>query len=469
MTGALPDAPDNDESPPLDMSQVDVTLSARERGLAWRRWLKPGIGVKRWLVVAFVGEILIAIAAALLLRPILAQTRPDDGTLDLVDILTLQFLDPGVRVFMFFGIGAALFVYGGWRVLRALVEPYRLRDEPLADLLYQRRLRARGPRVVAIGGGTGLSVLLRGLKHVTSNITAVVTVADDGGSSGKLRTELGVPPMGDIRMCIAALADAEPAMSSLLQYRFPAGNGHDEHFAGHAFGNLLIAALTDVTGDFEEAVRQSNRVLAVRGSVVPVAGRPITLHAELEDGSTLEGESHIERAHGIKRIWITPEDVRPSAEALTAIAAADVIVIGPGSLYTSLLPPLLVPGMREALGQTRAARLYVCNVATQLGETEGYSVSDHLKALATHGLEGMVDAVLVNSNTHARQLPSDPAAPVTIDVEAPRAGAPVIMSRDVVDDDNAHRHDSRKLTAAIVEMYDERTEMRREPAAANVA
>ena len=442
------------------------SLRARERRLVLRRWLRPGIGIKRWLLVAFVGEVLLAIAAALVLRPLLAQGRPDTGSPDLLDIVTLQFLDPGVRVFVFFAVGGLLFVYGGWRVLRALVEPYRMSDEPLADLLYQRRLRARGPRIVAIGGGTGLSVLLRGLKQVTSNITAVVTVADDGGSSGKLRTEMGVPPMGDIRMCIAALADAEPAMSSLLAYRFPAGNGHDQHFAGHAFGNLLIAALTDVSGDFEEAVRQSNRVLAVRGSVVPVAGTPITLHARLDDGSTLEGESHIERARGIESIWITPDDVRPTAEALTAIANADIVVIGPGSLYTSLLPPLLVPGMREALGATGAARLFVCNVATQLGETEGYGLARHLAALAAHGLTGMIDAVLVNSNTHARQLPGDPAAPVTLDVEPRRASLPIIVSRDVVDDDNAHRHDSRKLSAAILDLYEDGTDLRRDPIAA---
>ncbi len=442
----------------------DAAVRANERRQVFRRWLRPGIGIKRWLVVAFLGEILIAIAAALVLRPILAQSRPSDAVNELIELVTLQFLDPGVRVVVFFTIGALLFMYGGWRVLRALVEPYRLRDEPLADLLYQRRLRARGPRIVAIGGGTGLSVLLRGLKQVTSNITAVVTVADDGGSSGKLRMQMGLPPMGDIRMCIAALADAEPAMSSLLQYRFPAGNGHDQHFAGHAFGNLLIAALTDVSGDFEEGVRQSNRVLAVRGSVVPVAGQPITLHAELDDGTLLEGESQIERSHGIKRIWITPDDIQPSAEALTAIESADVVVIGPGSLYTSLLPPLLVPGMREALSQTHAARVFVCNVATQLGETEGFGVSDHLAALSSHGLSGLIDAVVVNNNSSARQLPSDPASPVAIDVEARRLRPPLIVARDVVDVDNAHRHDSRKLTTAIIELYDDRTAMRREQA-----
>jgi uncharacterized cofD-like protein len=425
-----------------------------------RRWLQPGIGIKRWLVVAFLGEMLIALAAALILRPILAQSRPGDQQLDIINLITLQFLDPNVRALVFFAIGAALFVYGGWRVVRALVEPYRMTGEPLADLLYQRRSRARGPRIVAIGGGTGLSVLLRGLKQVTSNITAVVTVADDGGSSGKLRTEMGVPPMGDIRMCIAALADAEPAMNSLLQYRFRVGSDEDPDFAGHAFGNLLIAALTDLTGDFEEAVRQSNRVLAVRGSVVPVAGETITLHAELDNGQTLEGESQIQYARGINHVWITPEDIKPTAEALTAIAAADVVVIGPGSLYTSLMPPLLVPGMREALANTSAARVFVCNVATQLGETEDYGVLRHLEALARHGLGDLVDVVVVNSNTHAKQLPDDPASPVALDVGVARRGLPVIMSRDVVDDDNAHKHDPRKLTAAIIDLYDERTALR---------
>ena len=437
--------------------RADALLRARERRRILRSWLTPGIGIKRWLVVALIGLVVIALAAALMLRPLIAGTRPSDGTFDPVSVLSLQFLPLEIRIALMLVVGALVFGYGTWRVLRALVAPYQSHDEPLAEMLYLRRALARGPRIVAIGGGTGLSVLLRGLKVATSNITAVVTVADDGGSSGKLRTEMGVPPMGDIRMCIAALADAEPAMNSLLQYRFPTDNEHDPHFAGHAFGNLLIAALTDVTGDFEEAVRLSNRVLAVRGSVVPVAGRPITLHAELEDGTTLEGESHIEHAKGIKRIWITPDDVTPSAEALTAIAEADMVVIGPGSLYTSLLPPLLVPGMREALANTPATRLFVCNVATQLGETEGYSVSDHLAALAAHGLSGMVDAVLVNSNTHAEQLPDDPAAPVTIDVAGRRTGSPRILPRDVVDDWNAHRHDSRKLAAAVLEMYDDRT------------
>lgn len=434
------------------VNDLDAVLRAQERRRLLRRWLRPGIGIKRWLVAALAGQILVATAVALLLQPVLAPARPGGDDLRLVELLLG-------------GVGGALFLYAAWRLVRALVEPYQVRDEPLAELLYQRRSRAHGPRIVAIGGGTGLSVLLRGLKEATSNITAVVTVADDGGSSGKLRTALGVPPMGDIRNCIAALADAEPAMNSLLQYRFPSANGTDQHLAGHAFGNLLIAALSDVHGDFEEGVRQSNRVLAVRGSVVPVAGSPITLHAELGDGRVVEGETAIARERGIQRLWITPADVLPSAEAIAAIAEADLVVIGPGSLYTSLLPPLLVPGMREALAATSAARVYVCNVATQVGETEGYALSDHLATLAGHGLGGLIDAVLVNSNTHARQLPNDPAAPVRVDVDGRRADVPVIVSRDVVDDMNAHRHDSRKLTTALLALYDERASGSRETAA----
>ena len=210
---------------------------------------------------------------------------------------------------------------------------------------------------MAIGGGTGLSTLLRGLKEVSSNITAVVTVADDGGSSGKLRAELGVPPVGDIRNCIAALADAEPTMTSLMQYRFPV-NESQPGLAGHAFGNLLIAAMADITGDFLEGVRQANGVLAVRGQVVPAAPVALSLNAELADGSHLEGQSRIMRSRGIRRVWLSPARVEASPEAAEAIRAADLIVMGPGSLYTSVLPSLLVPGIRSAIeGGARPARL----------------------------------------------------------------------------------------------------------------
>lgn len=449
-----------------DATRLQATLRKRERGQLVRQWLRPGIGIKRWLAMAFVGLFLIALSVAVLLRLLMVETLPTDPLRSVLEVLTLQFMPPELRWSLLLIAGLALFGYGAWRLLRALVAPFLVRQEPLAELLYGRRLRARGPRVVAIGGGTGLSTLLRGLKELTSNITAVVTVADDGGSSGKLRSELGMPPMGDIRNCIAALADAEPAMSRLLQYRFPLSAEVDPTFAGHAFGNLLIAALAAVTGDFEEGVRQSNRVLAVRGSVVPVAGRPITLHAGLIDGTELEGQSLIARARGIRRVWITPEDIRPSTEAIEAIAAADLVIIGPGSLYTSLLPPLLVPGIRDALDGTNGVRLFVCNVATQVGETEEFGLSDHLEALAAHGLADVIDGVLVNDNLRARQPANYPAAPVRVDLALSDRSGPALIARDVVDDDNAHHHDSRKLAAAILELYDERAVPRRRSIAA---
>lgn len=418
------------------------------------RWLRPGVGIKRWLLAVFVGELLLAVAAGLVIRQIYRDVPADAPEAALFDLLSLQFLPLALRPVVLIGAGVLIFVYGTWRLMNVLIEPFREREEPLVELLYQRRSRARGPRIVAIGGGTGLSTLLRGLKEQTSNITAVVTVADDGGSSGRLREELGVPPVGDIRNCIAALADAEPAMTRLMQYRFPANGSGKSTIEGHAFGNLLIAALTDVEGDFEEGVRQSNRVLAVRGNVVPVATVPVTLHAELEDGRLIRGQSEIARARGLSQIWITPEDVAASREAVAAIAGADLVVIGPGSLYTSIMPSLLVSGLRAALEATPAPRIYVCNVATQVGETEGFALSDHLAAFRAHGLDHLIDGVLANDNLGARAPSNYPAPPVTIDL--PIEGPPRVVARDVVDDEDAHHHDPRKLGRAIIDIYESR-------------
>ena len=237
----------------------------------------------------------------------------------------------------------------------------------MLEVLYTKRYLARGPRIVAIGGGTGLSTLLRGLKGYSANITAVVTVADDGGSSGRLRQQLGIVPPGDIRNCIAALADAEPLMTQLMQYRFPPGSGLDDH----AFGNLFIAAMTAVTGDFEEAVRESNRVLAVRGQVLPATSVPLNLSAQLESGRHAVRPGGISEAdEPISEVFIEPADVRANPEALERILEADLIVIGPGSLYCSVLPNLLISDVRDALAAAPGSRVYVCNVATQPGETE---------------------------------------------------------------------------------------------------
>src|SRR5438093_6572994 len=327
-----------------------------------RRWLTPGMGIKRWLGLVFLGELALALAGALLLRQVYRDIAVTGPLQAFLYVVTLQFLPNAVRALVLVVAGGVLLAIGFARLMTVLVGPFTGR-EPLSELIYQRRRLARGRRVVAIGGGTGLSVLLRGLKLRTSNLTAIVSVADDGGSSGRLREMYGWTPMGDIRNCIAALADAEPLMSSLLQYRFPDEPG-DPGLAGHAFGNLLIAAMSGIEGDFEEGVRQVNRVLAVRGQVIPASGRPLTLHARLEDGTEVEGQSSIARSGGIERVWITPETPAACADAVEAILSADVVVLGPGSLYTSILPSLLVPAIGDAVRRAPGLVVYACNVAT---------------------------------------------------------------------------------------------------------
>jgi uncharacterized cofD-like protein len=419
-----------------------------------RRWMRPGIGIKRWLLLMFVGLTILATAGALLIRILFRDVQPDTLPGQVFEVASLNFLPDPWRPILVMAIGVGLVLYGLWRLLDVLLEPFPSRREPLVELVYQKRSLARGPNIVAIGGGTGLSTLLRGLKEVSSNITAVVTVADDGGSSGKLRQELGVPPVGDIRNCIAALADVEPTMSSLLRYRFPASD-EEPGLAGHAFGNLLIAAMADITGDFEEGVRQANRVLAVRGQVVPVAGRALNLNAELADGQVLEGQSRIMRARGIRRVWLSPAMVEASAEAIEAIHSANLIVMGPGSLYTSLLPSLLVPGIRSALEKARGLRVYVANVATQPGETEGYTLSEHLAALTAHNVGHLIDVVLANDDTSARVPEDYPAEPVRIDLP-PGGAQPRLELGALVDHQNAHRHDPQLLTAALMRLLAER-------------
>jgi uncharacterized cofD-like protein len=445
-----------------------------------RRWLLVGMGMKRWPLVMFLGLLLLALAFAHLLRQVSRDLEPGGPLGAFIDTATLQFLPYPLRGLIAGSVGLALVVIGGYRFLRVVTDPLRApdADQPLVEVIYQKRFLARGPRIVAIGGGTGLSALLRGLKEHTSNITAVVTVADDGGSSGILRTELGIPPVGDIRNCIAALADAEPLMNELLQYRFPAADTADtDHatpadrdaqaegpgLAGHAVGNLLLAAMTAIEGgDFEEGVRRINRILAVRGQVVPVTATPLTLHARCRDGSIVDGQSRIMRTADIERVWVTPDDVRASDDALAAIAEADLIVIGPGSLYTSLLPSLLVPGIREALVATAAPRLYVCNVATQDGETAGMGLAAHVEALIGHTAPGLVDVVLANNRFDAR-IPTGWTAE-TVRLHWPPVSvspAPRLILDDVVDPDNAHHHDPERLAAAIMRALEAESAVRR--------
>ena len=431
-----------------------------------RRWLTPGIGVKRWLLVLFSGLLLLALAVAHALRQLTRDLEPGGALGTIIDLATLQFLPFALRGLIAGTVGAVLVVVGGLGVVRAVTRPLRVSDAepPLVEVIYQKRFLARGPRIVAIGGGTGLSTLLRGLKEHTSHLTAVVTVADDGGSSGVLREELGLPAVGDIRNCIAALADAEPHMGDLLQYRFPVADGAGEgsSLAGHALGNLLLAAATALEdGDFEEGVRRLNRILAVRGQVVPVTATPLTLHARCTDGTVVDGQSRIMRTAGIERVWITPEDVRPSGDALSAIAEADLIVIGPGSLYTSLLPSLLVPGVRDALLASSALRVFVCNVATQEGETAGMTLAGHVDALIGHTAPRLVDAVLANDRFDAR-VPADwPAEVVRLDWPPASTPAPRLSLDEVVDPANAHHHDPARLAAALVHLYEESAGARR--------
>jgi uncharacterized cofD-like protein len=441
-----------------------------------RRWLTPGIGVKRWLLVVFAGLLLLALGVAHLIRQATRDLQPGGFAQVVLDAVTLQFLPYPLRGLVVGVVGLTLVAIGSYRVARALTDPFRTAaGGSLVELIYQKRFLAHGPRIVAIGGGTGLSTLLRGLKEHTSNLTAIVAVADDGGSSGVLREELGIPPVGDIRRCIAALADAEPLMSELLQYRFP-GSPTDPapesggSLGGHAVGNLLIAAMTAVEGgDFEEAVRRINRVLAVRGQVLPATATPLVLHAELADGSTIEGQSRIGGTADIVRAWITPADVRASEDALAAIADAELIVLGPGSLYTSLLPTLLLPEIRDAVAASTALRVYVCNVATQQGETAGFDLARHVEALVGHAGAGIVDAVLANNHFGAR-VPNDyPAEPVRLRWPADLTTSPRLVLDDVVDPDNAHHHDPARLAAAVVRLYERESGSRRRSTVARTA
>jgi uncharacterized cofD-like protein len=439
-----------------------------------RRWLTPGIGIKRWLVVVFAGLLLLTVAIADLLRQITRDLEPTGVAGALIDALTLQFLPFELRGLAAASIGFALVAFGAYRLVHVLTDPLRATDpdQPLVELIYQKRFLARGPRIVAIGGGTGLSTLLRGLKEHTSNLTAIVTVADDGGSSGVLREELGIPPVGDIRNCIVALADAEPLMSDVLQYRFPGSGGTAQGLAGHALGNLLIAAMTAVEGgDFEDGIRLMNRILAVRGQVLPVSPTPITLHALTTDGHMVDGQSHVMRTTGIERVWITPGDVRASQDALAAIADAELIVLGPGSLYTSLLPSLLIPAIRDAVLAATAPRIFVCNVATQEGETTGFDLAAHVEALVAHTSPNLIDIVIANNRlidgatgeADAGGAVESPAAPRPVVLRWPPAVVPLprLILDEVIDTDDTHHHDPDRLAQAVIAALDGEVALRR--------
>jgi len=417
-----------------------------------RRWLTPGIGVKRWLAVVFLGELALALAGAFALRQVYREVEVTGPVQAVIYLVTLQFLPYWARAVVLVAAGLALFLYGSYRVVRTLLGPFReSADEPLVDLVYRKRLLARGPRVVAIGGGTGLSVLLRGLKERTANLTAIVSIADDGGSTGRLRDQLGIPAVGDIRNCLVALAETEPAMGELLQYRFGRDDGG---LAGHAVGNLLISAMNAIDGDFEEAVRKMNRVLAVRGHVVPASPQPVTLHARLRDGSEVEGQSRIMRMRGIDRVWLEPGDARAARDAIAAIAEADLVVLGPGSLFTSVLAVVLIPQLREAIMAAPGVRVYAANVATQVGETEGMDLADHVEALLAHLGPDMVDVVLANNRLEGQVHDAEGGEPVRLRWPPAARRGPALVLDDMVDPANPHHHDPALLAGALVRVLE---------------
>jgi len=440
-----------------------------------RRWLTPGIGVKRWLLLTFLGCLVLALGVAHIVRQATRDFEPDGLPGFVLDIVTLQFLPYALRGILVVGFGLVLMGFGAYRTLRALTAPFMpSQGGRLVELIYQRKSLARGPRVVVIGGGTGQSTILRGLKEHTSNLSAIVAVADDGGSSGVLRDTLAIPPVGDIRRCLAALADDETLVGEVLEHRFAGSPTHDGPEAGgplggHPVGNILLAAMTQLEeGDFEEAVRLANRVLAVRGQVLPAAAAPLTLHARLHDGSVVDGQSVITRARGIDRAWITPSEVPACDDALAAIADAEVIVLGPGSLYTSLLPSLLLPQVQEAIAASSALRIFVCNVATQVGETLGMDLADHVAALVAHTRPDLVDVVLANNRLLGTAM-RPPSEPVRLTWPADVRPLPRLVLDDVVDGSAAQRHDPRLLAAAVMRIHEREGSARRRAAVGRTA
>ncbi len=414
------------------------------------RWLYPGMHLKRWLLLVFAGIVILGLGGAIFLLNVYRAGELDE--VPFFYVITGAWLERPVRAATLGVIGLTLTGVGVWGLMRSVVSPFVQRGNSVMEVLYTKRYLARGPRIVAIGGGTGLSTLLRGLKAYSANITAVVAVADDGGSSGRLRAQLGIAPPGDIRNCIAALADAEPLMTQLMQYRFPAGSGLDDH----AFGNLFIAAMTAVTGDFEEAVRESNRVLAVRGQVLPATSVPLNLSARLASGRHVDGQVAIAQAgEPIEHVFIEPSDVRANPEAIERILEADMIVVGPGSLFSSVLPNLLISDIRDAIAAAPGLRVYVCNVATQPGETSSFTAAGHLEALFEHVGDELIDYVLLNHSRAARAPSGWQGQPVEVDVRRLEELPVITVEENLVDPANAHRHDPAKLAAALMRLQQE--------------
>lgn len=425
-----------------------------------RKWLYPGMHVKRWIVLLMLGFMAFALAGAMFLAWVYRNFSVPEPFTDPVQTVTLQFIPHPFRELLVGTVGFAITVLAIWKLYASLMEVVSepRKRERLVDLVYARRLLKTGPKIVTIGGGTGQAVLLRGLKEYTNNLTAIVTVVDDGGSSGRLRREFGALPPGDVRQCIGALAIAEPLMTRLLNYRFSKGNGLE----GHSLGNLMMLAMADLTGNFESGIRELSRVLAVRGQILPSTLESVKLCAELEDGRTISGESAVRDADSaVQRVFLDPRNPAAFSEASQAILEADYIILAPGSLYTSLLPNLLVPEIAQAVSNAGAFTLYVCNVATEPGETTHYGVEEHLAALRNHAPAGICNAVLVNDQT---SVPSANGSYELVELSPDKSdifGIP-IASADVIDVEIPSQHDPVKLAQAVMHVYSDYGPSKRE-------
>ena len=417
--------------------------------LAFLTWLTPGLEIKRWMFLMFFGAVFMALGIAIML-----ELRPMHHFLEFIRMIA-QSAHSSITGPLAIIIGVIFFFLGWKRTNRTIIRAVNPDASLLEDLYNQKRL-GKGPKIVAIGGGTGLSTILKGLKHVTSNITAVVTVGDDGGSSGRLREEMGILPPGDIRNCIAGLANDESLVTKLFQYRFNTGNGLE----GHSFGNLFLTALCSITGDMVSAVKESSKVLSITGRVLPSTLEDMKLLAEMEDGRIIYGESNIPEAGGrISRLKVTPEGLSALDEVIEALKEADIIIMGPGSLYTSVIPNLLIEGITETISKSVAQKIYICNIMTQPGETDEYSVSDHVKAIFDHSNhDNIIDTVLVNDS-----MPKNPALkykakgsyPVDLDAENLKKLGVKTLTRRLFEENEEGlvRHSPTRIAKIMYEWY----------------
>ncbi|HVK02580.1 MAG TPA: gluconeogenesis factor YvcK family protein [Armatimonadaceae bacterium] len=451
------------ESPPPGGDSPETRLQrSMTQGF---KWLYPGLRIKRWLALIPLGILLVIV-----------------GVMVLANIQTLNYLDRMAdwlyrtshlsldRPAVYVPLGLSLLAFGLGTVFFALVAVNRsivgvLAPESLGDLpsvLHRKRALSHGPRIVVVGGGTGLSTLLRGLKQYTGNLTAVVTMTDDGGSSGLLQKQMPgrMLPPGDIRNCLVALADAEPLMQQLFQYRF-ATNDAKDGLSGHSFGNLLIAAMADITGDFERAVEETSKVLAIRGRVLPSTVESVVLVGEMEDGREVTGETNIATDPArIDRIRLCPDTPRALPEAVKAIAQADIVLMGPGSVFTSVIPNLLVQEIAEALSKAKALKVYVCNVMTQPGETDGYTASQHVAAIEEHAGVRVFDYVLVNTARPSGEMMArytkTGAEFVDPDLGAITQQGYTVVKGAFISETAVVRHDPDRLAHAILKLWQER-------------